>query len=90
MKTETLDSLLQEVINMPSVAGAYVWIPTAEEVAEYAADGIDAKPSIEVEVWRSERNPHDVVCQIESLGLERVGTGSGLNGPCYSFQLRAA
>lgn len=85
-----LDSLLQEVINMPSVAGVYVWIPTAEEMAEYAADGIDARPSIEVEVWRSERNPHDVVCQIENLGLERVGTGSGLNGPCYSFRLRSA
>lgn len=87
MKTETLDSLLQEVINMPSVAQAYVWTPTPEEVAEYAADGIDAKPCLEVVIWRAEPNPTMTKCFIKDLGLRCVGDGSSDLGPCFSFVL---
>ena len=74
--------------SLDAVASAEVWVPSTEEIAEYAADGIVAVPTLEVTVWRSERDPHDVVCQIEGLGLDRVGTGSSHNGPCYSFIAR--
>jgi len=89
MKTETLDSLLQEVINMPSVAFAHVWRPTPEELAEYAADGIDAKPCLEVVIWRGEPNTTMAKCLIQDLGLRCVGEGSNCLGPCFSFVLAA-
>lgn len=83
-----LESARNFAAAIDAVASAEVWVPSTEEIAEYAADGIVAVPSLEVTVWRSERDPHDVVCQIEGLGLERVGTGDSLKGPCYSFIAR--
>ena len=73
---------------LDAVASAEVWTPSEEEIAEYATDGIVAVPTLEVTVWGSERDPHDVVCRIEGLGLERIGTGSSLKGPCYVFVAR--
>ncbi len=83
-----LESARNRAAAIDAVASADVWVPSTEEIAEYAADGIVAVPTLEVTVWRSERNPHDVVCQIESLGLDRVGSGSSVNGPCYTFVTR--
>lgn len=86
MKTETLDSLLQEVINMPSVAQAYVWTPTPEEVAEYAADGVDAKLTLEVTLWRSARGSGSLLkSQLKEMGLRCIGTGWSESGPCFTF-----
>lgn len=83
-----LESVRNAIVGLDAVASAEVWTPCPDEVAEYASDGIDAVPTLEVTVWRSERNPHNVVWQVEGLGLERVGTGSGINGPCYTFVAR--
>lgn len=77
--------------SLDAVALADVWIPTPDEIAEYAADGIVAKPRLLVTVWRSHRNPSDVkwdiACRFE---LECVSDGSGDLGVYYDFENRAA
>jgi ATP-dependent DNA ligase len=81
----TLDSALVIVREMPDVESAEIWTPTAEEVAEYAADGITATPRLIVTVWRSCRNPSDVKWAIEGLGLTCDGHGSSDLGTVYDF-----
>ena len=88
-KVTSLESALAIVKNMENVAEACVWNPSAEEVEEYKADGIDAKPTLEVTVWKSHRNPTDVKIEIEGLGLECIGDGSAIDGKCYSFAMPA-
>ena len=88
-KVTSLEAALDIVKKMKGVAEACAWIPSAEEIAEYTAHGIVAMRALEVTVWKSHRNPTDVKIKIEALGLECVGEGSALLGPCYSFALRA-
>lgn len=86
MKTETLDSPLQQVINMPSVAFAHIWRPTPEEVEEYAAAGVDAKVTLEVTLWRSARGSgSSLKSQLREMGLRCIGTGWNESGPCFTF-----
>lgn len=86
-KINSLESALEIVKKMDAVASASIWTPDAEEIAEYAADGITLRPRLEVTVWKSHRNPTDVRCDIEGLGLTLVGDGSAIEGKCYSFEL---
>ena len=81
----TLESALAIVRAMPDVASAEIWTPTAEEVAEYAADGITATPRLIVTVWRSCRNPSFVRDDIEGMGLICDGRGSSDLGTVYDF-----
>lgn len=77
--------------SLDAVALADIWIPTLDEVAEYAADGITARPRLLVTVWRSERNPSDVKWDIAArFELECVSDGSGDLGTYYDFEIRAA
>lgn len=86
-KITTLEAALEIVKNMDEIASATIWTPDAEEMAEHAADGITLRPRLEVTVWKSHRNPTDVRCSIEGLGLVLVGDGSAIDGKCYSFEL---
>lgn len=77
--------------SLQEVTSAEIWVPTPEEIAEYAADGITARPRLLVTVWRSERNPSDVKWDIEhGFGLDCVSDGSSTLGPCYEFEVSAA
>lgn len=74
--------------SLNAVASAEVWVPTAEEIAEYAADGITARPRLQVTVWRSEPNPSDIKWDIEGrFGLTCDGDGSSTLGTCYDFEV---
>ena len=83
----TLESALPIVRAVPDVASAEIWTPTAEEVADYAANGITATPRLIVTVWRSCPNPSDVRWSIEGLGLICDGQGSADLGPVYDFRI---
>lgn len=89
-KVTSLEAALPLVKAMDDVADVMVWTPDADQIADMKADGIDAKPQLEVVVWRACRNPSDVKWAIEALGLVCVGDGSAIEGKCYSFQLPAA
>lgn len=88
-KVTSLEAALAIVKSMENVAEVCVWTPSAEEIEESKTDGIDAKPTLEVTVWKSHRNPTDVKIEIEGLGLECIGDGSAILGKCYTFALRA-
>lgn len=77
--------------SLDAVASAEIWIPTPEEIAEYAQDGITARPRLQVTVWRSERNPSDIKWDIEvRFGLTCDGGGSNTLGACYDFEVIVA
>lgn len=93
--TDTIPAVLEDArayaASLDAVAYAEIWVPTAEEIAEYAADGITACPRLQVTVWRSERNSSDVKWDIEyGFGLTCVGDGSSTLGTCYDFEARTA
>lgn len=93
--TDTIPAALEAArayaASLQEVASAEIWVPTAEEIAEYAADGITARPTLDVEVWGSERNPSDVrTALLGRRGLVYVGKGSSMRGPIFSFQVQAA
>ena len=93
--TDTIPAVLEDArayaASLQEVASAEIWLPTAEEVAEYAADGIVARPRLQVTVWRSERNPSAVKWDIEyGFGLTCVSDGSSTIGTCYEFETCAA
>jgi len=74
-----------------AVASAEVWDPTAEEIADYASNGIALRPRLLITVWRSERNSCDTKWDIEGrFGLNCVSDGSSTLGPCYDFEVRRA
>jgi hypothetical protein len=80
-----LEAALAIVRKIDEVASACIWSPDAAETADLTADGIDPCSRLEVTVWKSCRNPSDVKADIERLGVECVGSGSAVEGPCYSF-----
>ena len=84
-KAKSLEAALAIIEKMEWVADATIWTPTAEEVDEYKADGLEARRHLEVVVYKSHRNPTDIRSDIEWLGLKCVGDGSSIDGPCYSF-----
>jgi len=88
MKTtaHTLESALAIARALPDVECAEIWTPTADEVAEYAADGITATPRLIVTVWRSCRNPSDVRWAVQDLGLFCDGAGDSSLGLVYDFR----
>ena len=93
--TDTIPAQLEAArayaASLDAVASAEIWVPTSEEVAEYAADGIVARPRLQVTGWRSERNPSAVKWDIEyGFGLTCVSDGSSTLGTCYEFEARAA
>lgn len=84
-----LESARAYAASLDAVASAEIWVPTPEEVAEYAADGITARPRLQVTVWRSERNPSDVKWDIEHrFNLTCDCDGSSTLGTCYEFEAR--
>lgn len=98
MNTNTNTSTIAQLENarayaaaLNAVASAEVWDPTAEEIADYAAEGITLRPRLQITVWRSERNPSDTKWDIEgACKLDCVSDGSATLGPCYEFEVRAA
>jgi autotransporter translocation and assembly factor TamB len=88
-KTTSLEAALAAVQKMNEVASASIYTPDADEAADLRADGIEPRSTLEVTVWKSHRNPTDVRCDIEGLGMEMVGDGSAIEGKCYSFIRRA-
>jgi hypothetical protein len=87
--TASLEAALAIVQKMDEIASASIYTPDADEAADLRADGIEPRSTLEVTVWKSHRNPTDVRCDIEGLGMEMVGDGSAIEGKCYSFVLRA-
>jgi hypothetical protein len=88
-KAKSLETALAIIEKMEWVAGVTIWTPTAEEVDEYKADGLEARRQLEVVVYKSHRNATDIKIDIEGLGLECVSEGSACEGPCYGFVLTA-
>mgnify|MGYP003330232753 CR=1 FL=1 len=86
-KVNSLEAALPLVKAMDCVADVRIWTPDDDEVAEYKACGIEAKPQLEVVAWRFCRNSSHVKWAIEALGMICVGEGSTGHGQCYSFQL---
>jgi putative NIF3 family GTP cyclohydrolase 1 type 2 len=76
-KAKSLESALAIIEKMEWVAGATIWTPTAEEVDEYKADGLEARPQLEVTVYKSHRNAdrHQERHRRDRLGVRerRVG-----------------
>jgi hypothetical protein len=81
----TLEKALQIVLAWDDVAEASIWIPDADESRWLIADGITPKPLLQVSVWQSHANPSEVRNDVECLGLECVGVGSSVLGPCFEF-----
>jgi len=86
-KVTSLEAALAIVQKMDEIASASIYTPDADEAADLRADGIEPRSTLEVTVWKSHRNPSDVRCEIEGLGLECLGSGSATLGPCYLFSL---
>jgi hypothetical protein len=78
-KVTSLEAALVIVQKMDEIASASIYTP----------DGIEPRSTLEVTVWNSHRNPTDVRCDIEGLGMEMVGDGSAILRKCYTFALRA-
>ena len=89
MKSTYLEATLAIVRSMDGVAEASIYTPDADTAAELLADGIEPRSTLEVTIWKSHRNASWVAGDIEALGLERIGEGSSILGPCYSFAIRA-
>ena len=88
-KAKSLEAARDNIENMEWVASAAIWTPTADEIAEYKADGLEARTQLEVTVYKSHRNSSDIKIDIEGIGLECVSEGSACEGPCYGFVLTA-
>ena len=88
-KANSLEAALAIIEKMEWVASSTIWTPTAEDIAEYKADGLEVRPQLEVTVYKSHRNATDIRSDIEGIGLECVSEGSACEGPCYGFVLTA-
>lgn len=84
---DRLGVALDAILDHAAVAHAAIWYPDGQEIAELEADGVPVPEAgrLEVTVWRSHRNPSDIRCEVEALGLVCVGQGDSELGPCYSF-----
>lgn len=80
-----LESARNAIASLAAVAHAQVWIPSPDEVSEYASDGIAAAPTLEVILWRGDHDSHAVRARARELGLNCIGEGSNCLGPCYTF-----